>query len=44
MNKLKLSVTEKKKTKGVCVEKIQSASKLHHFIIFQRLKAKLKYE
>ena len=31
--KLKLSVTEKQKTKGVCVEKIQLASKLYHFII-----------
>ena len=31
--KLKVSVTEKQKTKGVCVEKIQLASKLYHFII-----------
>ena len=43
MNKLKLSGTEKQKTWGVCVENIQSASKIHHFIIC-RLKAKLKYE
>ena len=43
MNKLKLSVTEKQKTWGVCVVNIQSASKIHHFIIC-RLKDKLKYE